>query len=148
MLPILDYAVCAWNPWHRKDKDLLESVQRRFTKMIKGISHLEYEERLKSLNLPTLEKRRTYLDLVQAFRLYRGLDCLDHPLFRMVKNVHSKNTRQAEQLNWITEKAQQDLRKNFFSQRVVHDWNNMPVNLKNMTSLSQFKTQLSHHLFS
>ena len=147
LLPILDFAVCAWSPWHRKDIDLIESVQRRYTKLIKGFGHLQYEQRLKCLGMPTLEKRRTYLDLVQAFRLHRGYDSLDHSLFTMVQNAHSRNTRQAENLNWTCQVTKQDLRKNFFSQRVVHMWNDLPTNLKKMTSLSEFKTNLSQHIF-
>ena len=54
------FGVCIWSPWQKRVIDLLESVQRRFTKLIKNIGHLTYEERLKFLGLPTLENRRRY----------------------------------------------------------------------------------------
>jgi ribonuclease P/MRP protein subunit RPP40 len=75
--PHLEFAVSIWSPYLEKDIKVLESVQHRVIKAIKGYNSLEYLEKLDKLGLTTLDVRRRRGDLIQAFKILKGIEKVD-----------------------------------------------------------------------
>ena len=70
--PHLEYGAPIWNPHSKRLVDLIENVQRRASKMIPGLSHLTYQQRLEALQLPTLQYRRYRGDMIEMVKLSHG----------------------------------------------------------------------------
>ncbi|KAF4793928.1 hypothetical protein TURU_107306 [Turdus rufiventris] len=66
----LEYCIQLWDPQHKKDMNLLEQIQKRATKMVRGMEDLSYKKRLTELGLFNLQKRRG--DLIVVFQYLKG----------------------------------------------------------------------------
>ena len=75
--PHLDYCSQVWRPHLVKDKECLEKVQRRATRMIEECKGLNYEDRLKLTRLTTLETRRLRADMIEVYRILKSIDKVD-----------------------------------------------------------------------
>ena len=77
MRPQLKYNVLCWSPHHKKDVEALERVQRRFTRMLPGLEGRFYGEWLRELGFFSLEWRRMRGDLIEVYKMMRGLNRVD-----------------------------------------------------------------------
>ncbi len=138
--PLLEFCAAVWSPYYVKDKDQLEKIQHRFTRMIPKLKELPYEERLVQLGLWSLEERRNRADLIEVFKMQRGLTQIPFDRFFELKNDY--RTR-GHPLKLVKSTCRTDLRQHFFSERVINSWNNLSVEAVESTSLNSFKKRIN-----
>ena len=146
--PHLEYSVQAWRPWLQQEIDILENVQRRAVRAVSGLDG-SYEQKLKLLNLLSLEEKRQRGDMIETFKIVRGIEDIDLlKFFTLSSSNHSYATRQTTTISGDTstpyfglvkQPFRLELRRNFFSQRVVNPWNALPSSVKNSLSVNNFK---------
>ena len=94
MRPQLEWCAQFWSPHYRKDGIAMEGVKRRFIRMLPGMEHLSYKERSGRLVLFSLEQRRLRGDLIEVFKIMRGMDRVDREqLFPLVEGSVTRGQR-------------------------------------------------------
>ncbi|GAB0175781.1 hypothetical protein GRJ2_000043300 [Grus japonensis] len=139
MRPHLEYCIQLWGAQCKKDMVLLERVQRRVMKMLRGLEHLSYEDRLRELGLFSLEKSRLQGDLRAAFQYLKGAyRKAGEGLFT---RANSDRTR-GNGLELKEGRFRLDTRKKFFPVRVVRHWNRLPREVVDALSMEVLKARL------
>lgn len=147
--PHLEFAVAAWSPWNQADIECLEKIQKRAINMVSGMGKLSYEERLRALNMTTLEERRTECDMVETYKILTESSPLDHRIWfdKNVAPAEGRVTRQAaDPTSLRIPNARLDLRKNFFSVRVCAKWNALPIEVKQCKDVKKFKMAYKNYI--
>ena len=141
--PILEYGNAVWSPFLKQDIDNIEKVQRHFTKRIDGLYNLSYHDRLRVLKLPSLEYRRMRGDLIETYKIVRGM-----------YDVSTTNSLFHRETNTITRSNMFKLTKDrvaskkyhwFFPNRVINMWNKLPNSIVSSDSLNNFKNGVDNH---
>ena len=138
--PLVEYCTPAWSPHYSKDKLMIERIQHRFTRMIPGFANMDYDARLQQLNLWTLEERRNRADLIELFKIYRGLSGIKFD--SMFERVRDSRTR-GHSLKLAKNRTNLDIRKFFFSERVVSRWNALSEEVVSVSTVNAFKKGLN-----
>ena len=100
---------------------------------------MNYTERLKYLELHSLKGRRIRGDLIQVFKIFKGLDDIKVEDIFCISNYGSTRN-QGQKL--MKHPCKTDIRKYSFSNRIVELWNSLPLDIKNAETVNTFKNRI------
>ena len=134
----LEYANTVWNPHSKIAIEKLEKVQIRATKLVYSIKHLEYEERLKKLRLPTLRYRRLRGDLIEVYKIVTHYNEDVNCLF----NFNCDYITRGNTFKLLQGRFRYDLRKHYFTNRITSIWNSLSDHVVSSSNINTFKNRL------
>lgn len=137
----LEYGHSVWNPHHITEIRKLEQVQRNATRYINGFKNLNYADRLRKLNLPTLHFRRKRGDMIDVYKIVNEIQ---DPV-NTIKLPRAEDNRRGHQHKLFKRRATTDIRKYSFPLRIVTTWNSLPDSVVMAKSVNQFKGALDRH---
>ena len=148
--PKLDYAAAVWSPWMEKDIEMLEKVQKRLVRMISDTNGESHEERLKSVGLTSLKDRRKRGDAIETFKTLRGFNRVEKDSWFSIQRGDERATRANTEVGddgekrrgdvLVKQKANLEIRRNFFTQRAERTWNALPGWVQEQQTVNGFKS--------
>jgi hypothetical protein len=139
--PFLEYNSIVWNPSFIFFIDLIENVQRNFSKRIPSLSSLPYSERLALLDLESLEWRRLRFDLIYFFKVFNYLTLFNPSDAFLICTPIESSRSNSPYLQRPTKASSKLLQRPFYRQ--VEAWNSLPTALKSGSSFPSFKRGLT-----
>lgn len=136
--PILEYNSVIWNPSEIYLIDLIERVQRSYTKRIQSLSELSYQERLAKLKLESLEFRRLKFDLIYYYKILNHLTPLNPNKVFMIYQSNPITRSEPFYLQKPTKSTERIISSFFY--RNIAAWNKLPVDIKTLDSVCRFKS--------
>ena len=136
--PVLEYGQAVWKPYLRKHINKLESVQRRATKQVPGMGNLEYPDRLRRLNLPTLAYRRMRGDQIEIYKIISGRYDTSITGNILTKSTNTRTRGHPHKLHKA--RCRLNTRQNHLNNRVVNTWNALSA-----PSLHAFENRLDKY---
>ncbi len=113
--------------------------------MITFLSNKSYEERLASVNLFSLEKRRLRGKLIECFKILLGFTNVDAS--KLFLDDGSSRTR-SNGVKLRRQQVQLDSTKFFFTNDEVREWNKLPLSVVQCDTINSFKNKLDHHFLN
>ena len=136
----------AWNCFtYLLTKIKIESVQRRFTKRLRGLAWLPYKDRLQFLSAETLELRRLKQDLLTLFKIINGIIDVDMSQFFELNNYSQTRGHNFKLVKTINNN---NARAFSFACRRIDCWNALPADTILATSITVFRNLLDAHNFN
>ena len=120
---------------------MLERIQRRATKLIVNIRNLSYEDRLKRLGLQSLKTRRLRGELIEVFKILNGFDLVGPGLLALAPHGVTRSNGFKLQ----GKRFQTDVAKNFFANKIINEWNNLPRDVVHSQTINMFKNRLDKY---
>jgi hypothetical protein len=137
--PVLEYGSVIYSPHNLYLIDTIERVQRRFTKNIPGLYNMNYCDRLRVCNIESLELRRIYSDLVMVYKILHGLICVNlNDNLLLSKCITTRGNKYKLTKHCV----KLDIRKYFFSERIVNIWNYLSDDVVSSSNINVFKSKL------
>ena len=138
--PLLEYCSPVWSPHTKKEIDRIESVQRCFTKKLRGYESLSYSERLFNSNLSSLELRRLRNDLILCYKIIHNYVSIDYSdMFELDSNERTRGHK----FKLRSKAPRLNCRLFFFGYRIIKVWNNLPPWCAEATTDIVFKSLLN-----
>ena len=137
--PILEYASTVWNTGYLQDIRRLESIQRLWTRQIKGLEGEEYATRLRVLDMYSVKGRFLRADLIKCWKIFNGKSPIK-PTDLWDTSSDSRTRGHRHKIR--VKRCEVDARARFFSERVVQDWNSLPDWAVASATMSEFKAAL------